>query len=436
MAEYEGLIIESGSGPWLFDINGNRYLDGASSMWCNLFGHRNARIDQAIRDQLGLVAHVTNLGMSHPTTIRLAEMICSIAPPGLSHAFFSSDGASAVEVALKLAFQYWQQCSNPEPKRTKFIALGSAYHGDTIGTVSVSGVSRFQKVFEPLLFDVLRGPCPDRFRVPNQLSETDALAYYLAAYRNLLEQHRGEIAAFLIEPIIQGAAGFVVHPSGFLSGIARLCREFDVLLIADEIAVGLGRTGRLFACEHELLDGQPIAPDLMCLGKGLTGGYLPMSATLTSDRIWNAFLGDRDECKTFFHGHTFGGNPLAAAAALATLELLLEEGALDRIQAQSEKLNRELSRLQTYELVGDIRQVGMMAAIDLVSDRKSKHALDWTDRRPAEVCRIALHRGVWLRPLGNVIPIVPPLILEDKEIELLVDAIAAGLEASCHFDRS
>jgi adenosylmethionine-8-amino-7-oxononanoate aminotransferase len=340
MAEYDGLIIQSADGCMLTDVFGNTYLDGASSLWCNLFGHRVPEIDRAIEHQLRQVAHVTNLGMSHPVTITLAKRLIDLAPSNLRHVFFSGDGASAVEVAMKLAFQYWRQCEHPEPQRTKFLALGDAYHGDTLGTVSISGVSRFQSLFSPLLFEVIRGPCPDSYRTPDGMTASEANAYYLSRYRRLLHDHAHEIVALVVEPRVQGAAGFICQPAGFLEGLAGLCREYGVLLIADEIAVGMGRTGRMFAVEHTPPNHPLIEPDLMCIGKGLTGGYLPMSATLASTRIWNAFLGTHAESKTFFHGHTYGGNPLAAAAAHAVLDLFENRFPLERVRRQAEYLAR------------------------------------------------------------------------------------------------
>ena len=422
MSDYDGLIIDSAEGCWLTDIDGRRFLDGASSLWCNIHGHRHPHIDQAIRDQLDRVAHVTNLGMSHPTTIRLAKRLADLAPNGLEHVFFSSDGASSVEVAMKLAFQYWRQCPKPEPKRTTFLALGSAYHGDTLGTVSVGGVSRFHSLFEPLLFPVLRGPCPDSYRLPLGVEVDGAVGYYLQEYRRILEAHADEIIAVIVEPMVQGAAGMVVHPSGFLRGIAGLCKEFGCLLIADEIAVGMGRTGRMFACEHE-----SVQPDFLCIGKGLTGGYLPMSATLTSSRIWQAFLGRYDESRSFLHGHTYGGNPLSAAAAHATLDVFEMEGTLAKLPIKEEMLRSRLDALRSLDGVGDVRQCGMMAAIELVSDKAMKTAIPWQEQRAGQVCRRVLEKGVWLRPIGNVIPIIPPLSATESEIALLTDSLIFGL---------
>jgi adenosylmethionine-8-amino-7-oxononanoate aminotransferase len=427
MAEYDGLIIERGEGCWLTDIHGRRYLDGTSSLWCNLFGHRVPEIDAAVRNQLDQVAHVTNLGMSHPSTITLAKRLIDLAPSNLQHVFFSGDGASAVEVAMKLAFQYWQQCDSPQPKRTRFIALGDAYHGDTIGTVSVSGVSRFQRSFAPLLFDVLRGPCPDAYRRPTGMNEEDACEHYIEAYRGLLEHHAAETVALIVEPLIQGAAGFVCQPKGFMRGIAKLCKEFGVLLIADEVAVGMGRTGRMWALEHDCTKETNIEPDLLCIGKGLTGGYLPMSATLASTPIWNAFLGTHASARTFFHGHTYGGNPLASAAANAVLDLFEHRFAMPFVQQRGELLGNMLEPLRALPMVGDVRRHGMMAAIELVADRDTKRSFAWEDRIGARVCDWTTERGVWLRPLGNVIPILPPLSMGDDDLSLLCETVGKGI---------
>jgi len=425
MSEYDGLIIDHAQGCWLTDIDGKRYFDGASSLWCNLFGHRVSQIDRAIVEQLASVAHVTNLGMSHPVTIRLAERLTKSAGRGLEHVFFAGDGASAVEVAMKMAFQYWRQKEHPEPRRTKFLALGDAYHGDTIGTVSVSGVSLFQQTFSPLLFDVLRGPCPDNYRRPEGMTESEACEHYLQAYEALLVEHGEEVAAVLAESCIQGAAGFVMQPRGFISGLANLCKRYGVLLILDEIAVGMGRTGSMFAFEHEeRVSGTPIEPDFVCLGKGLSGGYLAISATLTTGRIWEAFLGSYSEHKTFYHGHTYGGNPLASAAGLAVMDLLESRTgdgmcSYGAIEARVKQFQSILEPLKEFPSVGDVRQLGMMAAVELVADRQSKKRLDASKRSGKRACDEAVSRGLWLRPLGDVIPILPAVNVSDSEMSWL-----------------
>lgn len=424
MAEYEPFIIERADGCWLFDRDGKRYLDGVSSLWCNVHGHRHPRIDRAIIDQLARVAHVTSLGMSSPTTIELSKRLVEIAPAPLEKVFYSSDGACAIEVALKLAFQYWRQCDSPEPERDLFLAVGNAYHGDTLGGVSVGGVSRFHAMFDPLLFQVVRGPCPDTYRLPDGVTAEAAREYYLDAYASLFERFGRRLAAVIIEPLVQGAAGMVMHPPGFLTGLRRLADQHRVLLIADEIAVGFGRTGSMWACQ---LEG--VSPDFLCTGKGLTGGYLPMAATLTTQKVWDAFLGTYAQSRSFFHGHTYGGNPLAAAAALATIDLFTEEQTLVRVGERSARLAALLEPLRELPCVGDVRQLGLVAAVELVSNKATKSAFPWAERRGQAVCNVALEHGVWLRPLGNVVVIMPPLTIDDDQLELLVDAVRRGLMA-------
>lgn len=418
MAEYEPLIIERASGCVLIDVHGREYLDGVSSLWCNVHGHRHPRIDQAIREQLDRVAHVTSLGMSNPTTIQLAQRLVEIAPRGLAHVFFSDSGASAVEVALKIAFQYFQQRTDPQPAKTKFIAFEDAYHGDTLGSVSVGGVARFHDVFRPLLFDVLRLPTPDTYRFPPELSPDQLAAYHLQKLDATLAAHHREVVAVVMEPLVQAAAGMRTHPAGFLSGVRELTRRYDVLLIADEVAVGMGRTGRMFACEQE-----SVTPDLLCLAKGLSGGYLPIAATLATNEIWKAFLGTYAESKTFFHGHTFGGNPLGSAAALANLDTFREERTLESVQPKIERLRLHCERLRQLPLVGDVRQCGMLAAVELVRDRETKQPFPWSERRGHQVCQFAFDRGVWIRPLGNVVVMMPPLAITLDQLDRIANVV-------------
>ena len=419
MSEYEPLIIERGSGVWLEDIDGRKLLDGVSSMWCNVHGHRHPKINQAIVEQLNRVAHVTSLGMSNPTAIELTKELVDRSPSDLQCVFYSSDGASAIEVALKMAFQYWRQCDHPQLNRDRFLALGNAYHGDTLGSVSVGGVSRFHAMFAPLLFDVVRGPCPDSFRTPNNTPADQACEAYLADYRKLFERFGDRLAAVVAEPLVQGAAGMVMHPPGFLRGLKQLASEYDVLLIADEIAVGVGRTGTMWACENE-----DVQPDILCAGKGLGGGYLPIAATLTTRKIWDAFLGEYSESRSLFHGHTFGGNPLACAASLATLRLLDEESTLQNVRERSTELEAQLRPLLSHPQVGDVRVTGLTAAVELVRDKSSQQGYEWAERMGHRVCQAALKYGVWLRPLGNVIVIMPPLCIQSEDLQLLT----AGLK--------
>lgn len=422
MAEYEPLIVDRAEGVWLYDTQGNAFIDGVSSMWCNVHGHQHPVIDQAIREQLARVAHVTSLGMSNSTTIELTRQLVARTPSWLECVFYSSDGSSAVEVALKMAFQYFRQKQMPEPERTLFLAVGNAYHGDTLGSVSVGGVTRFHAMFSPLLFDVVRGPCPDNYRRPPDVAEQSAADFYLGQYAELFERFGERLAAVIVEPLIQGAAGLVMHPPGFLRGLRELANRYGVLLIADEIAVGMGRTGKLWACEWE-----DVQPDVMCIGKGLSGGYLPMAATLTTRCIWDAFLGDYSQSRSFFHGHTYGGNPLGSAAAVATLEIFDQEQTLENVVRRGEQLEQLLQPLVDHPSVGQVRRRGLMAAVELVRDPATKTGFEWSERRGHRVCHAALQKGVWLRPLGNVIPIIPPLSCTEQHIEQIADAVKFGL---------
>ncbi len=423
MAEYEPLVIERAEGCRLFDIDGRSYLDGASSMWCNVHGHRHPRIDAAVREQLDRVAHATSLGMGCDTTVRLAKRLADLAPGDLNRVFFASDGSSAVEVALKMAFQYWRQCEKPRPEKTKFIALGEAYHGDTIGSASVSGIARFHAIFEPLLFDVIRVPMPDGREQGAGGREQGIVEHALAVLEAELQTQHSELAAMVIEPLVQCAAGMVMHPPGYLRGVRELTRKFEVLLIADEVAVGMGRTGTMFACQQE-----GVVPDFLCLGKGLTGGYLPLSATLTSDAIYNAFLGAWHEGRTLHHGHTYSGNPLAAAAALATLDVFDEEQTLAKLPAKIARLSEHLCSLAEHPHVACTRQCGMIGALGLTPDKASRLPYPVAERRAWRVCREALARGVWIRPLGDVLYVMPPLAMSVEEVDVLMDTLAAAID--------
>jgi adenosylmethionine-8-amino-7-oxononanoate aminotransferase len=422
MAEYQSLIIERAEGCTLIDVEGRRFVDGVSSLWCNVHGHRHPRLDAAIVEQLGKIAHTTSLGTSSPTTIQLAKRLVDLTPDGLNHVYFSDDGATAIEAALKIAFQYWRQRPNPKPDKTRYVALADAYHGDTIGSVSVGGVDRFNAMFAPLLFEVRRLPAPDLYRLPPGVTAQTALAHYLAAVEYLLAAEHERIAAFVIEPLVQCAAGIFVHPPGYLRGVRELTKQYDVLLIADEVAVGFGRTGTMFACQQE-----GVTPDLMCLAKGLTGGYLPLAATLATDEIWNAFLGTCAESKTFFHGHTYAGNALGAAVALATLDVLNEEHTLDQLPDKIARLAEHLGRLANLPHVGDVRQCGLIAGIELVRDRGTKEPYPWGERRGHRVCEHARSRGVLLRPLGNVVVIMPPLAISLDELDQICRAVEEGI---------
>lgn len=425
MAEYEPLVVERAEGCTLYDLDGRAYLDGVSSLWCNVHGHRHPKLDAALRDQLDRVAHTTALGASNVPGILLAKRLVDIAPAGLRHVFFSDDGATAVEAALKMAFQYWRQQAEPKPEKTKYIAFADAYHGDTIGSASVGGVALFHAMFEPLLFETFRVPAPRTYRLPEGVTAETACDYYLAQLEALLEREHHRVAALIIEPLVQCAAGMLMHPTGFLRGVRELTRRYDVLLIADEVAVGCGRTGRMFACEHE-----EVVPDLLCLAKGLTGGYLPLAATLATDEIWQAFLGKSSESRQFYHGHTYCGNPLAAAVALASLDLFADENLLAQLPAKMDRIDVHLRRIGEHRHVGNVRRCGMIGAIELVRDRATQEPFAWEERRGAAVCREARRHGVLLRPLGDVLVVMPPLAITLKEIDRLMLALEQGIAAA------
>jgi adenosylmethionine-8-amino-7-oxononanoate aminotransferase len=422
MAEYEPLVIARAEGCRLIDVDGSEYLDGAASMWCNVHGHNHPRINAAIRDQLDRVAHTTSLGMGCDTTVRLAKRLADLAPGNLEHVFFSSDGSSAIEVALKAAFQYWRQCANPRPEKTKYLALADAYHGDTIGSASVGGIARFQSLFAPLLFDVVRAPLPDPRTLPAELTAEEKSQHFLKQLEAVLARHHHELAALVIEPLVQCAAGMVMHPSGYLRGVRELTKKYDVLLIADEIAVGMGRTGTMFSCEQE-----NVVPDFLCLGKGLTGGYLPMAATITHQEIYRAFLGKWSDGRTLYHGHTYGGNPLAAAAALATLEIFAEEKTLANLPIKTARIADHLRRLETHPHVAQPRRRGMLAAFELVKSRATGETFAADERRAWRVCRETLAHGVWLRPLGDTLYVMPPLAISLAEIDEIMNALADAI---------
>ncbi len=422
MAEYEPLIISRSEGCAIFDIDGNRYIDGVSSIWCNVHGHRHPKLDEALRRQIDRIAHTTMLGASNPMTIELARRLVEITPAGLEHVFFSDDGSTAVEAALKIAVQYWHQRPDPKPEKNRLLALGGAYHGDTMGSVSLGFMPRFHQAFEPLVFETLRIPSPDTYRLPAGITSETALQHYLGQLEQALDEHHARIAALVIEPLVQGAAGLIMHPPGYLRGVGELTRKYDVLLIADEVAVGFGRTGRMFACEHE-----QVTPDLICLAKGISGGYLPLAATLTTDKIWQAFLGDYRESKTFFHGHTYAGNPLACAVALASLEVFEQERTIDAMQPKIARLGEHLGRIAKLPHVGDVRLRGLMGAVEIVKDPETKQPFPWEDRHGARICERARAEGVLVRPLGDVIVIMPPLAISIDEIDTIAGAVETAI---------
>jgi adenosylmethionine---8-amino-7-oxononanoate aminotransferase len=399
--EEEPLVVEAGDGAELIDVEGRTYIDGVSSLWCTVHGHRHPAIDIALRDQLDRVSHSTLLGLSHPPAIELARRLVEIAPPGLARVFYSDSGSTAAEIALKMAFQYWQQRGGDDVRRTRFVALRDAYHGDTIGSVSVGGIDLFHSLYRPLLFDALRAE-------PGDASDME----------RILSEHEGEVAAVIVEPLVQGAAGMLVHPEGYLRRVRELCDRHGALLICDEVATGFGRTGRMFACEHE-----DVAPDLLCLAKGLTGGYLPLAATLTTERIYEGFLGRFEEFRTFFHGHTYTGNPLACAAALASLRVFEQERTLERVAARSEQLGELLEPVAALPQVAEVRRRGLMCGIELAGYPVEA-------RMGHRVTLQARARGAIVRPLGDVVVLMPPLRIGADTLERLVAIVAESIEAA------
>ncbi|MBS14346.1 MAG: adenosylmethionine--8-amino-7-oxononanoate transaminase [Gemmatimonadetes bacterium] len=410
------IIIERGEGVYLYDTDGNRYLDAFSSVWCNVHGHRVPAIDEAIHEQLDQIGHSTLLGLGNVPSIELASKLVNITPEGLNHVFYSDSGATAVEVAIKIAYQYWQQREDPRPQKTKFLHIASSYHGDTVGTVSVGGIDLFHKAYGPLLFETLAVPAPHPYRCSFCSEAIECNQGCTQALEETLERHGDTIAAFVVEPLVQAAGGMLVHPPGYLAKAAELCRDHEVLLIVDEVATGFGRTGRMFACDHE-----DVSPDLLCLGKGMTGGYLPVAATLASSPVYEAFLGDYEEQKTFFHGHTFTGNPIGCAAALASIDLMFESNLLDEVQSRIDHTAARLKELADHPYVGDVRQLGLIAAIELVANKASRRPYDWKSRIGVQICDIARERGVLMRPLGNTIVLMPPLVISTEQIDEALD---------------
>jgi len=426
MKEWESeppLIIERGQGPYLFDIEGRRYLDGVSSLWVNVHGHRHPALDRALSAQLRKVAHSTLLGLSNPPAIELARELVRLAPHGLTRVFYSDNGSTAVEVALKMAVQYWQQRTPAATAKTKFVRLRLAYHGDTLGAVSVGNIDLFHGRFAPLLFPTLEVDAPYCYRCPLKLTFPSCGMACLEPVERLLRTRHTEIAGFILEPMVQAAAGMIVAPPGYLTQIRKLCTTYGVLLIADEVATGFGRTGRMFACQHE-----GVMPDLMAVSKGLTGGYMPLAATLTTDEIYHAFLGRYDEWKTFFHGHSYTGNPLGCAVALANIRQFKQGRTLSTLKSKIAALARLLKPLKTWEHVGDTRQLGFMVGIELVKDRKSREPYSPGERIGHRVSMEARRQGLLLRPLGNILVLMPPLTTRHRELDLMVSILKRAIQ--------
>lgn len=413
------VVVEKGEGNWLLDTRGRRYIDGVSSLWCNVHGHQVKEIDNAIQKQLRKIAHTTFLGLSNLPSIELAEKLLKIAPRNLKKVFYSDSGSATVEVALKMAFQY---AYSKNRKKIKFLKLNNAYHGDTIGSVSVGGIDLFHQLFHPLLFKSFKVEAPYYYRDTFKGSESEYAKFCADKVEKILKKNHKEICAIIVEPLMQGAAGMLKQPKGYLTRVQALAKKYDCLLIVDEVATGFGRTGKMFACEHE-----NIKPDFLCVAKGITGGYLPLSATLTTQKVFDSFLGKFEDFKAFFHGHTYSANPLAAAAACASLDLFKKKKVLQSLQPKITLLAKELKEIGKLDHVGDIRQVGFMVGIELVRDKKTKEAYEVKERVGHRVILEARKHGVMIRPLGNVIILMPPLSITHSELETLCNVVKKSI---------
>jgi adenosylmethionine-8-amino-7-oxononanoate aminotransferase len=426
MTEYaaaDPVVVVSGEGRHLVDDGGRRLFDATSALWCNLLGHRVPEIDTAVRDQLGRIAHSTLLGAIHPGASELARRLVEIAPAGLTHVFFSDNGATAVEAALKIAFQYRLATFGREAAaRAVYLSLENAYHGDTLGAAAVGGVDLFHETFRPLLMPCLRVPSPYAYRCPEGHGPEECGAFSAQRLEETLAREDGRVCAVVLEPGVQAAAGMIVMPDGFLPRVAAACRRYGALLILDEVATGFGRTGSMFACQRE-----GVTPDLLCVAKGLTGGYLPLAATLATDAVYRAFLGRYEEYRHFFHGHTYTGNPLGCAAALATLRLLADGRIIGDVPRKARVLREALAGVEAHRHVGEVRQAGLMCGVELVADRATRERFAPGDRVGHHLGLALRAHGVFLRPLGDVLVLMPPLTSTDDELQHLGAAVQAVL---------
>jgi adenosylmethionine---8-amino-7-oxononanoate aminotransferase len=426
MQEYlasEPLVVVSAEGHYLIDDRGRRLFDGTSALWCNLLGHRVPAIDAAVIEQLGRFAHTTLLGTTHPAAAALARRLVEISPAGLNHVFFSDNGATAVEAALKIAFQYRLLTQGRDAaQEAVYLSLDNAYHGDTLGAAAVGGVELFHDVFKPILLRTLKTPSPYCYRCPVGKTPGACSIDCADELEQTLARANGRVCAVILEPGVQAAAGMLVLPDGFLARTAAACRAHGALLILDEVATGFGRTGALFACNHE-----GVTPDIMCVAKGLTGGYMPVAATLATDEVYNTFLGRYDEYRHFFHGHTYTGNALGCAAALATLGLLADGVIIGAVEQKAAALRGALMPLAGHANVGDIRQIGLMCGVELVEDRATKATFPPGERHGHQICLLLRDRGIFLRPLGDVIVLMPPLSCTEAELEHLAASVHAAI---------
>ncbi len=428
MKDYETLkpiVIERGKGVYLYDKEGKEYIDIVSSWWCNLLGHCNEKINQAMKEQLDKLEHVIFANFTHEPAIKLCEQLIEIIPKGLTKFNFSDNGSAAIECALKMAFQYQYQTGNT--KRRKFMCFTDGYHGETIGALSVGSLDLYAKIYEPMLMDTLHIDAPDCYRCPYGKNRDNCNCECFKAAEDMFEKHGSETAAMIVEPLLQGSAGMRIYPPLYLKKLRKLCDDYGVLLIADEIATGFGRTGKMFAFDYA-----GVSPDIMCISKGLTGGYIPMAITITTDEIYNAFYAEYSEGKAFMHSHTYSGNPLGCSAALAVQKILREDNILENAAETSVYLNQKLKeKLGGSDNIGEIRHIGLINAMEVTPDAKTKAAYDSKLRTGYQIYQKALKRGLLLRPLGDVIYFNPPLIINKDEIDKAVDICADCIKEVC-----
>ncbi len=413
--------IQRGEGVWIEDVDGNRYIDAISSWWVNLFGHANPEINTAIKSQLDKLEHVLLAGFSHEPVITLSERLVQITPEGLCRCFYADNGSSAIEVAMKMSFHYWRNRGQHEKKR--FISIENSYHGETLGALSVGNVPLYRETYAPLLLDTIVAPSPDCFYREEGVSWEAHSQQQFAAMEALLARHAEEVCAVVIEPLVQCAGYMRMYHPVYLSLLRTACDRYGIHLIADEIAVGFGRTGTMFACEQA-----NISPDFMCLSKGLTGGYLPLSVTLTRDEIYRAFYDDYENLTAFLHSHSFTGNPLGCSAALATLDIFVKQPVLENNVMLAKCMHDLTEDLQEHPHVAEVRQCGMILAIEMIKDRKKREPYPWQERRGLKVYRNALSKGVLLRPIGNVIYLMPPYVITPDQIKTVISVAREGIE--------
>ena len=416
------LVIEKGDGCYLIDIAGNKYIDGVSSLWVLVHGHGKKELVDAVEKQSKILCHSTLLGLANVPSVILAKKLIEIVPRGLSRVFYSDNGSTSVEIALKMAYQYWQQKGNKKKKR--FISFTNAYHGDTIGSVSVGGIDLFHQVYGPLLFKTYKAPSPYCYRCPLKLERDTCGLACVEMFEKVVKAHHEEACAVIVEPLVQGAAGMIMQPPGWLHAVWRIAKEYNLFFITDEVATGFGRTGNMFACDEE-----KISPDFLCVAKGITGGYLPLAATLSTEEVFNGFLGQFDEFKTFFHGHTYTGNPLACAVAVENIDLFKKDRVLQKLKHKIVNLRKGLERFKDLSHVGEVRQKGFMVGIELVKSRKTKRPYPPGEKIGQKVIWEARKRGVIMRPLGDVIVLMPPLAIDEPTLEKLVDVTYESIKA-------